>query len=114
MKKDDLAGIPREGFIKVDSHKLASLSGEQKTALIRKGNELFNAGDFEKAKRIFLTTGYTDGIIRMGDYYFGKRDPLEALRMYWLAPAPDKKDMIVERIARVLQNLLKEEGSSGK
>lgn len=108
MGKAEPAGIPKEGFIKVSSPKAAPLSGQQKTALIRKGNELFNAGDYEAAKRIFLTTGYTDGIIRMGDHYVKANEPLEALRMYWIAPAPDKKELILEGMSRVLHKWLKE------
>jgi len=114
MEKDELSGIPKEGFIKVSSPKATSLSGKQKTALIRKGNELFNAGDYEGAKRIFLTTGYTDGIIRMGDHYFKAKEPLEALRMYWMAPAPDKKEMVLENMARVLHRWLREAKSPEK
>lgn len=107
-----LAGIPREGFLKVGRKASTSLSGPQKAALIRKGNELFNAGHVEQAKRIFLTTGYADGITRLGDYYYQKRDLYEALRMYWLAPAPEKKDKIVEMMASTVHQWLNEDGGS--
>lgn len=107
-----IASIPKEGFIKVRRQRPATLSGSQKSALIRKGNELFNAGNLEQAKRIFLTTGYTDGLVRVGDYYYKKRDLFEAIRMYWLAPAPDKKEMIVEMMATAVQRWLKEDGGS--
>lgn len=105
-------GIPKEGFIKVGRPAPTSLNSSQKTALIRKGNELFNAGQFEQAKRIFLTTGYTDGMVRMGDYYYKKRELYEAIRMYWLAPAPEKKHLIVEMMASTVQKWLKEDGGS--
>jgi len=111
MGIEDLArNIPKEGFLKVSSQKVATLSAEQRTALIRKGNELFNSAEFEQAKRIFLTTGYTDGLIRMGDYYLKKGEPLEALRMYWLAPAPDKKEVLLENLARTLHTWIKDGG----
>lgn len=107
-----VAGIPEEGFLKVTRQKLVSLSDAQKAALIRKGNELFNAGKVEQAKRIFLTTGYTDGLVRVGDYYYKRLDLFEAIRMYWLAPAPDKKQLIVEQMASTVHRWLNEDGGS--
>ena len=88
--EEALRKLPREGFLKVSSQRRTDISPKDRTALVRKANELFNAGQYEQAKRIFLTTGYSDGIIRMGDHYYKNNDHLEALRMYWMAPAPDK------------------------
>ena len=110
--ENHIAGIPKEGFIKVDRGQPVPLSSAQKTALIRKGNALFNAGNLEQAKRIFLTTGYTDGLVRVGDYYYKKQDLFEAIRMYWLAPAPDRKEMIVEMMASTVHRWLKEDRGS--
>ncbi len=110
MKRYDiLKKIPGEGFLKVGSKKNTDLTIEQKAALNRKGNELFNKKEFEKAKRIFLTTGYTDGIIRIGDYHYQNNEVLEAFRMYILAPAQDKKEMLIGKMAVVIQLWLKEE-----
>jgi uncharacterized protein YifE (UPF0438 family) len=97
-----------DGFIKTTDVRKHDLSGPQRTALIRKGNEFFNNKQYEQAKRIFLTVGYTDGITRMGDYYYKKNNVLEALRMYILAPAPDKKDGMIEKMAYIVQLLLHE------
>lgn len=107
-----IAGIPKEGFIKTGRPKQANLTAQQKAALIRKGNELFNAGNLEQAKKVFLTTGYTDGIVRIGDYYYKKNELFEAFRMYWLAPAPDKKDLMISMMATTVQKWLKEDGGS--
>lgn len=98
----------REGFLKTKRSDSSRISGSDKTALIRKGNEFFNGGDYEKAKRIFITTGYSDGLIRLGDYYAGKSEPLEAFRMYWMAPAPDKVDYYLERMSKVIKKWMKE------
>jgi hypothetical protein len=106
---DNLRGIPKEGFLKLSRPDRSTLDPSQRTALIRKGNELFNAGRIEQAKRIFLTTGYGDGLIRIGDYYLKKREPLEALRMYWIAPSPEKAQRILEQAAGVLRNWMHEE-----
>ncbi len=88
---------------------LKTVTPSQRSALIRKGNELFNAGEFETAKRIFITTSYSDGLIRMGDYYRKKGEPLEALKMYRIAPARKKLDLLLEETAEILRGWLTEE-----
>jgi len=101
---DDLAA---PGFIKTGRSEVP-LSAQQRTVLIRKGNELFNRGNVEQAKRIFVTAHYTDGMIRVGDYYMKQNEPLEAFRMYWLAPERRKSEYLIERMAGVVRNWLKE------
>ena len=86
-----------------------TIDGADKAALNRKGNILFNSGDIEGARRVFLTTGYTDGLIRLGDYYSSKGRPLDALRMYWVAPARAKAEPIIERLSAVIQSLIRDE-----
>lgn len=108
-RSEALKKIPAQGFLKLTRGEPPPLTREQRTALIRKGNQFFNQGDYEKAKKIFLTTGYTDGIIRMGDYYIRKQNVLEAFRMYKLAPAPDKVENLIMQMAGVVQHWLKEE-----
>jgi len=85
------------------------VEGSQKAALNRKGNQIFNAGDIEGARRIFITTGYSDGLSRVGDKYKSKDRPLEALRMYWMAHDKKKSDPIIEKLAFVMQSLLQEQ-----
>jgi len=81
----------------------------QKAALNRKGNVLFNSGKIEEARRIFMTTGYSDGLSRIGDYYKSKNRLVEALRMYWIAPDRIKSEPLIMQLAGVLQNLVHEE-----
>ena len=50
--KDVLDLIPTEGFIKVSGIQPKVLKKEDKVTLIRKGNELFNKGKYELAKKI--------------------------------------------------------------
>ena len=100
--------IPTEGFIKVTGEINKSLTKEQKAALIRKGNALFNEGKYEVAKRIFMTTGYSDGLIRLGDHYYKKKEALEAFRMYSLAPSKRSVDRMVEKMASIIRAWLKE------
>ncbi|MBN1686253.1 MAG: hypothetical protein JW852_06335 [Spirochaetales bacterium] len=110
MKREGapLEGMPREGFLKISLPEQARLSANDRVALIRKGNEFFNAGRIEDAKKIFITTRYGDGLARIGDYYVGKQDPLEALRMYWIAPAPQKRERLVEKAAGVVRTWMME------
>ena len=101
-----MSGTKHSGFIKTVKSELTS---SDKVALIRKGNELFNSGKYEVAKRIFITTGYSDGLIRMGDYYMRNENHTDALKMYWLAPAPEQFEQISERAAMIISKWLKEE-----
>ncbi len=97
------------GFLKTGSEKKQVLSSSQRSALIRRGNEFFNRGEYETAKKIFVTTSYSDGLIRMGDYYKKKGNTIEALKMYRMAPAKEKFDQILEQTAAILSRWLEEE-----
>ena len=103
-----LNNIPSEGFIKLSSEQPTTLSSADKAALIRKGNLFFNNGEYEKAKRIFITTGYTDGLVRIGDWLLEHNEPLEAMRMYWIAPAPDKVEAWAGKAAGAISKWLGE------
>ncbi len=92
-------------FIKTTS----SVAGSEKAALNRKGNQMFNEGNIEGARRIFMTTGYSDGLSRIGDYYKSQNKPLEALRMYWLAPDHNKSSPLIEQLSLLLQSMIHEE-----
>jgi hypothetical protein len=84
------------------------VEGAQKAALNRKGNALYNSGDIEGARRIFLTTGYSDGLSRIGDYYKSQGRLLDALRMYWIAPDRTKSGPIIVQLSGLLQDLMHE------
>lgn len=105
-----LKQLPKEGFIKVSSSGRKKLDPAQRSALIRKGNALFNSGDIKTAQKIFITTGYSDGLERVGDYLKEQGEIFEALRMYWIAPAPGKKQQLVEECAAVIQHWINQEG----
>jgi len=101
-------GIPREGFLKVTDVRNHSLTDHQKVVLMRRGNEFFNNGDVEQAKRIFLTIGYTDGIIRIGEYYYSHQKPFEAFKMFKLAPAPKRVENMIEQMTNVVRKWIEE------
>ena len=104
---DILQKIPREGFLKTTVEKRDDLTSQQRVQLIRRGNEFFNGGNLDMARKIFLTLGYKDGIIRLGDLYYEKGEPLEALKMYMQADDQPKVDEMVIRMAQVIKQWLK-------
>ncbi len=97
-----------DGFIKVTDNPVSTLTSEQKVILNRKGNVLFNEGNIEGARRIYTTTGYSDGLIRVGDKYMEKNQSLKALKQYVLAHNKAKAEPIYEKIASVLSNIIRE------
>ena len=88
------------------------MDSAQKAALNRKGNMLFNSGEIEKASRIFLTTGYSDGLSRVGDYYKSQNRFIEALRMYWVAPDRSKFEPMIMQLAGIMQNIIHDKEES--
>lgn len=97
-----------EGFIKVTDKPVESLSSEQKALLNRKGNMLFNQGKISEACRIFVTTGYSDGLTRIGDFYLEKNKDLDALKYYVLARNKRKQEVIFERLSKLISMLIKQ------
>lgn len=87
-----------------------ALTEEQKTQLLRKGNQLFNEGRFFEAGKIFTTIGYKDGLIRLGDYFFfDKEMPLVAYGFYRNAGHAKMLDRIGDSFVFALECLLGKE-----
>ena len=93
-------------FIKVTGNALTPLNSEQKVVLNRRGNQLFNEGFINEAQRIFITTGYSDGLTRVGDHYAAKNNMLEALRMYCLAKNKRKSEPIIDSLVQIVKKLI--------
>lgn len=108
LKKSIAESTVPEGFIKVTDRPVQTLTSEQKVALNRKGNVLFNEGKFAEASRIFITTGYSDGLTRVGDIFMKQHRGLDALRYYVLAHNSAKSEPLYEKISGILSALLKE------
>jgi len=86
------------------------MENKERIALIRKGNEYFNNGEIDKAITIFVKTGYKDGLVRIGDfYYYDKRMPLIAFRFYKMANMQNKVNEIFERMIFALSKLIGED-----
>ncbi|KPJ88734.1 MAG: hypothetical protein AMS17_04445 [Spirochaetes bacterium DG_61] len=87
-----------------------TLTSKERIILIRKGNELLNKGEIEKASKIFITTAYKDGLIRVGDYYyFEEKNPFKALHFYIEAKYEKRIRELTERMAGVLKKWLSED-----
>lgn len=97
-----------DGFIKVTDNPVKGLTSDQKVILNRKANAMFNNGNVEDARRIFITTGYSDGLTRVGDYYMNKNESLKALKAYFLAHNKRDAEPIYENIAKVISTLISE------
>ena len=112
MKQPDFSHahhLQDSGFIKVASDRPTHIDSQTRVALIRKGNELFNNGKIEQAKRVFITVAYSDGLTRVGDYYRNQNRPLDAFRMYWLAGDKRNLEPELEKMAQVIRHWLQEE-----
>ncbi|HAZ97311.1 hypothetical protein [uncultured Treponema sp.] len=106
--KNQIDSKPEElKFIKTSDLPLEGLSDQQKVALNRKANTLLNEGKVEMAKRIFITTGYSDGLTRIGDNYNKENKYLDALKMYLLAHNKRKSEPIIEKISQTVSVMLK-------
>lgn len=86
------------------------MDDQARIALIRRGNELFNNGDMKNALKIFLSTNYKDGIIRVADnLYFDKKDKISAVKLYKRANHQKVIDDFAEKAAAVIRALLNED-----
>lgn len=97
-----------DGFIKVTDNPVKGLTDDQKVVLNRKANIMFNSGNIEDARRIYITTGYSDGLTRVGNYYMEKNQDLKALKVYYLAHNKRNAEPIYENLAKIISNLIKE------
>ncbi|HAM79130.1 MAG TPA: hypothetical protein DCP61_08135 [Treponema sp.] len=107
LKKQIESKQGSQGFIKVTDNPVQDLNDQQKVALNRKANALFNEGKIDMAERIFITTGYSDGLTRVGDAYAAKDEYLKALKLYLLAHNKRKSDPLIEKLSGVVSAMLK-------
>lgn len=77
--------------------------------LIRRGNDFFSSGNIKAAEKIFVTTDYKDGIVRLGDYYFTNKNIYKAAEMYFMSGNESKIKLFSEKCAKIIQIMLEEE-----
>jgi hypothetical protein len=94
--------------VPIDAVPGVRLDAAQKALLNRKGNMLFNDGNFEGARRVFITTGYSDGLSRIGDHYKKQGRVIDALQMYRIAHNKKKADEITMNLALLIKSMLSE------
>lgn len=109
MDRTSFEKFSGECFIKSSDAPKAGIEGTEKVKLNRKGNELLNGGDLETARRIFQTTGYFDGLIRVGERYLAGGRPVDALKMFWLARDEARVGELAEKAAQAIRKMLQEE-----
>lgn len=109
MNEDLFDRFPEAGLIKTVDEPKSDISSAQKAQLNRRGNSLFNSGDIETARRIFQTTGYSDGLMRIGERYLDNGQPIDALKMFKLAHDGKRSDELIERAALAIRKILDEE-----
>lgn len=107
LKKQIANKQGEQGFIKVTDNPVTGLNDQQKVLLNRKANVLFNEGKYAMAERIFVTTGYSDGLTRVGDKYYEKNEFMKALKLYLLAHNKRKADPLIEKLSRVVSLMIK-------
>jgi hypothetical protein len=91
------------------------LEDQERIALIRRGNELFNNGDYKNSLKIYLATNYKDGIIRVADYlYFDKKDKISGVKLYKKAGHQKVVDDFAEKAAEIIKLLLAEDKQKPK
>ena len=95
----DTPAIPEAELPKLEPHRRA--------ALIRRGNQFFNEGDVEMARRIFVTASYNPGLQRVGDFYYRQGAWREAYRVYTQASVFEKREHMIQAIARLIARLLR-------
>lgn len=98
-----------------------SIDDKTKSALIRKGNELFNERKIEEAYRCYLTASYFGGIEKIADYYnFEGKNFIKAMQLYKFILKEDsnlggnirakqKLDTLSQSVAKVLQKWLNDD-----
>jgi hypothetical protein len=102
----------QKGFVKTTASPPVDRS--QKAALNRKGNQLYNSGNIEGARRVFMTTGYSDGLSRVGDSYKSQNKTLDALQFYWMAHDRTKAEPLLEQLAGIVRSFLHEDEEQGQ
>ena len=97
------------------------INDSTRSALIRKGNELFNQKDIDGAYRCYITASYFGGIEKIADYYnFGKKNSIKAMQLYKFilkedsnlggnVRAKQKLDILAQSVVKVLRKWLKED-----
>lgn len=89
------------------------MDNKKRVEIIRKGNELFNAGDIDEAEKLFTITGYKDGLTRIADFYFyDKKLPLSALKFYKMVKREDKVKEIYERMFFAMNKMAGNNGNN--
>ncbi|MDD5066850.1 MAG: hypothetical protein PHF84_07355 [bacterium] len=84
------------------------LNESERAELIRKGNQLFNSGKIKEAARVFETVKYGDGLIRIANHYYKKKEMVQAILYYKKAGYTKPIEALAPEIIMVLKTWLDE------
>lgn len=84
-----------------------SFSPDKRALLIRAGTLMFNQGNIEEAKRVFLTINYSSGLKRIGDYYLRNGNPIEAMKMFYHSSSSSSFKELAKTAAESIHHLIK-------
>ena len=76
---------------------------------LRKFFEFVDSSRLDEAEKIFKATGYSDGLSRIGDRYLSNNEFLKALKLFLLAHNKRKSEPLIEKIAKTIEFLIKED-----
>ena len=86
-----------------------SMDQDERVKIIREANALYNAGNIEGAKALYLRTNYSAGLIRIADHYYEQRKPILAMLLYRKAGCRERVEELYEHAAAVIRMLLNED-----
>ena len=70
---------------------------------------MINQGRVLDARRLFITTGYSDGLSRVAAIPEEKGHELDALKLYWLAHNKRKTEPLINKLADIISLIITEE-----
>lgn len=88
---------------------------QERSELIRKGNQFFNQGRLKEAIAAFLRAGYKDGLARIGDHFlYERKEPVNALSFYRKAGHQPGINLIIGRIVDSIRTLMEADSYTQK
>ena len=109
-----IGDIVIDKMIKKGNENRKVIDSAKRARLIREGNRLLSEGEIVSAEKIFVTTDYKDGLVRLGDYYLEKKDLYKCAQMYFLSENKSKIDAFCKKSAVIIAKFLKSDNEYDK
>lgn len=79
---------------------------KKRTHLILQANKIFNEGNIEKARKIYATLNYYDGMVRVANYYYKSGKILEAFATYVQTGATKESAELSVQLAQRIKTIM--------